>query len=163
MKSLNIFGNVMSAVSIMSGISALIFSAVTFTNTEVMKKDVSKHHNELGMIDVHTSKLMSYKTESIKSLKRLDRDIQTLFNDLGNAYKREERYTEAMALKFNKTRIKIMKTYEKIRYNTEMIESTYKYLNSRLIAVEGAVGKNRKKIEYIQKFLEDHTRNKTGT
>ena len=129
MKSLVMFLNVMIVVSIMSGISALIFSAVTFTNTEIvdqkmqmMKKDVNKHHQELGIIPKLTAsgKALSHQNDVMKmSLKRLDKDVQKLFNDLGKAYEREQKnkaeFQKAMAVKLNKTEFKIMKTYQKNR------------------------------------------------
>ena len=159
MKSLVMFLNVMNVVSIMSGISALIFSAVTFTNTEVMKKDVNKHHQELSIIPTLTKQNNVTRAELGASLKRLDKDVGKLFDDLGKAYERQQKYKaefkKAMAVKFNKTKFKILKTYEKINHNTEYIEGVYKNLDERLTSVE-------RRVMYIQKFLEDHTK-KNGT
>ena len=93
--------------------------------------------------------------------------MEKIFNDLGKAYEREQKhkveFQRAMAVKFNKTDLKLMKTYEKIQYNAEMIEAYYKNLNVRLIVVEKGVKYVKKKIEYLQMILNNHGRNVTDT
>ena len=163
MKSLNIFGHVINVVSIMSGISALVFSAVTYTNTQVMKKDVSRHHQSLEIIPT-----LSHQNNVTKvSLKRIDKDVQKLFNDLDKAYEREQKqkaeFQRVMALRVNKTDFEIMKTYQKIQYNANMIEAYYKNLNARLIVVERGFKYLKKKVKYLQMLLNNHGKNVTTT
>ena len=170
MKSLNIFGHVINVVSIMSGISALVLSAVTFTSTQVMRTDVSKHHRELGIIPTlsHLNNVTRAGLDAAKvSLKRIDRDVQKLFNDLGRAYEREQKqkveFQRVISLKLNTTEFEIMKTYKKIKYNADMIEAYYKNLDTRLIVVEKGAEYMKKKIEYLQMLLNNHGKNVTST
>ena len=90
MKLLNMLtislSDAMSVIAIMSGISNLIFSVVTWKNTEIVKRETKRYHNDLKKI----IELTQYKNESKKFLKRLDKDIGILFNDLGRGNERSE-------------------------------------------------------------------------
>ena len=90
------------------------------------------------------------------TLKRLDIDIQTLFDDLGEANKRmkeQKFFTESlqksMGVNRNRTKSEIKKTYEKIEDNSLKIENIHHNFNSRIIGVEN-------KIDYIRKFVKSH-------
>ena len=100
------------------------------------------------------------------TLKRLDIDIQTLFDDLGEANKRvkeqkfhTESLQKSMAVNRNRTKSEIKKTYEKIEDNT-VIENLHHNFNSRIIGVENKV---ENKVENILKFLKNHGKNVTDT
>ena len=153
MKLLNMLttnlSSVMNVVAIMSGISSLIFSGITWTNTEVVKKDIKRHHNDL----VSIPDLKIYRNESKNFLKRLDKDVDILFNDLGKANDRTRVSTE-MILKSigknrNRTKNEIKNTNEKIKSNSEMIEMYYKNLDSRIIAIRSIVDRNKRRFEYM--------------
>ena len=100
-------------------------------------------------------------------MKRLDKDIETLFDDLGTTYKRQKPHTELlqspMAVNTNKTETGFKKTYEKIKDIEVMVENYYRNLNSRVIAVRGIADKNTRRIVNAQRFLEDHGKNVSRT
>ena len=95
------------------------------------------------------------------TLKRLDTDIQTLFEDLGETYKRvgaQKFHTEVTKKSENK------KTYEKIEDNTVMIENLDHNFNSRIIGLRASmIKKIEKEIEKIRRFMKNHSRNVTDT
>ena len=151
--------DILGGVSMMTGLSSLIFSGITWQNTEVAKKDIRKHHDALRVIP----DLKSFTNDSLRTLKRLDKDIGILFADLGK-YNERTKATKIMMLKSrNKTKKEIRKTHEKIKFNSETIENYYKNLNSRLVAVESGVKKNKQRIENTNKFLEAHGKNVSRT
>ena len=185
MKSLVMFLNVMNVVSIMSGISALILSAVTFTNTGVLraelgaaKKDMNKHHQVIPTLSA-SNNMTRASLENLAytaniSLKRLDKDVGKLFNDLGKSFERQKKhkaeFQKLMVPRMSETEFRHMKTYrkinhnhEKIKSNSERIEVVYGSLNERLGSVERSVKYIKGKIEYLEKILNNHTKNKTGT
>ena len=139
-------------------------------NTEIVKRETEKHHNVLENI----SELKHYKNESRNFLKRLDKDIDILFTDLGKANERSKANTGILLLSLrknsNETENEIKNTNEKIRDNMLMIENYYKNLNSRIIAARKIVDENTKnirknkvKIEFAQMFLNSHLRNVSKT
>ena len=86
MKLLNMLtislSDAMNVIAVMSGISSLIFSGVTWMNTEIVKRETERHHNVLENRMHNISDLSSFKVSSKIFLKRLDKDIDILFSDL---------------------------------------------------------------------------------
>ena len=74
--------DVMNVVAIMSGISSLVFSGITWMNTEVAKKDIARHHNILENRMPNISDLRHYRNVSENSFRSLDRDIEKIFLEL---------------------------------------------------------------------------------
>ena len=163
---------VLNVVATLSGISSLVFSGVTWTNLEDTKVDIVKHHDELKNIVPTISDLTQYKNSSNFFLKRLDKDIELLFRDLGRSNERSEIKTDMLLMLFEKNK---NKTNGKISDNMLMIENYYKNLNSRLIYARKIIDDNTKNmaemnrkviknirdLKVLKIFLRKHTKNET--
>ena len=176
MKLLNMLtislSDVVNVIALMSGISSLIFSGVTWTNLENTKTEIGKHHNELKNNVPSISDITRYKNSSEIFLKRLDRDIDILFRDLGKLNERSNVKTKNLRLTLENG---TMDTNEKIRKNTENLEMSYKNLNQRLSRARGIINtqvrdmsemnrkviKNTRDLKVLKIFLRKHTKNET--
>ena len=149
----------MSFFGILTGISSLIFTGFTWQMTnELKEKDHT--HNEMSVLNSSIIDLSHQRSVMKTTLKRLDTDIQTLFDDLGEANKRvkdQKAYTvkleKLMAVNRDRTKSKIRKTYEKIENNTKAIEDLDLNFNSRII---GLKNKMNNKIDHIRRYMESH-------
>ena len=172
---------VMSLMGMLLGVSSLIFSGVTWKMTEAEGRHrhdmghtqhISQNHThkDISML-IHQNSITRAELAAGKmALKRVDKDVGALFEDLGKAYQRgkmhpkelEKSMTASVKKSSSQTLSSPKKTYEKINDNTEYIEGVYKNLNRRLTVAREIADRNSRKIKYIQKFLEDHTKNRTG-
>ena len=173
---------VMSLIGLVTGISSLIFSGVTWKMAETgccHSHDINntqhahKNHTHKEMIFIPM--LVHQNGITKVALKRLDKDVGALFEDLGKAYAREKMNPKELqkSMTADENRIKSetwtksgtkrKKTYEKINDNTKYIEVVYKDLNSRVIAVRKIADRNTKEIEKTRMFLKNHGRNVSET
>ena len=154
--------HVINVVSIMSGISALILSSITWTNTRDMGHGhghKNHTHSEMSVLNSSIIDLAHQKIIAENNIKRLDTDIQTLFDDLGESNKRQKLSADALRSSVNRTMTENnRKTYEKINDIQEMTEKSYDSLDQRANEMNKKVIKNSRDIRVVKTWLSKHTK-----